>query len=463
MKMSDPLILDSMSDGLICFGLEKKITYVNRAMKRLFGYGEAEAFDPISVQDLAARGLISANHAGLLEWAIAAKKERVTHYETVLRTLQGESLAVTIQVDTLRDQSGQAIGVVEVVRERSPGLRDAAKTAEPQKALHTIIGKSKKMLEILDLLPAVANSTSTVLLEGESGTGKELFARAIHRQGPRRDRPFIAVNCASLSEGLLESELFGHVKGAFTGAMYDRPGRFELADTGTLFLDEIGDMSPSAQAMLLRVLQEQTFERVGGTTTIKVDVRVVAATNKDLARAVQDGAFREDLYYRIRVFPIRIPPLRERRDDILPLIQHFIVLFNRETGKHITSISPKATDFLSTYAYQGNVRELENIIEHAFVCCPGGTILIEHLPKDLTARPPKDQASDRTSGALRPAGRHEVGMLAVQERDLILKTLEETRWNYAETAQRLGIGRSTLWRRLKHFDLKKPPHLPKKE
>lgn len=310
--------------------------------------------------------------------------------------------------------------------------------------LRSLIGKSKKLLETLDLVASAAASHVTVLLEGESGTGKELIARAIHQMGPRRDKPFIAVNCASLSDDLLESELFGHMKGAFTGAIYDRPGRFELANQGTLFLDEIGDMSPAAQAKVLRVLQEQEFERVGGTKTVHVDVRIIAATNKNLSQEVSEGRFREDLYYRIRVFPIRVPPLRERKDDIFPLIKHFMAKFSRETGKQIMNISPKALEYLLSYDYPGNVRELENMIEHAFVTSPGPTLLIEHLPTSAAF-------SLKEPPAFLEA---KAGVLAEQERAMVMKVLKETDWNQTKAAGTLGISRSTLARRLKTFGIK---------
>ncbi|MEK7279414.1 MAG: sigma 54-interacting transcriptional regulator, partial [Nitrospirota bacterium] len=350
----------------------------------------------------------------------------------------------------LKDIKGDVVGIVEVFRNLSlvKGLEGNIKELENRIAdrgrFGNIIGNSKAIREILTVLPTVANSKSTVLLEGESGTGKELIANAIHLNSPRSDKSFVAVNCAALAEGVLESELFGHVKGAFTGAYYDKLGRFELADKGTIFLDEIGDISLSTQGKLLRVLQEEELERVGGTKSIKIDIRVIAASNKDLLSMVKRGEFRDDLYYRIRVFPIRIPPLRERKEDIPQLVRHFISIYNKEMGKNIKTISHSAMAILLSYDYPGNVRELENIIEHASVCCHGDTIQVEHLPNDIMGhRDIVDKASKGT------------GSLKLMERELTLKVLDQSGWNYKEAAKILGLSRTTLWRRLKEFNIKR--------
>jgi two-component system response regulator AtoC len=302
------------------------------------------------------------------------------------------------------------------------------------------------MQEIYELLPVVAQSKSTVLIEGESGTGKELIAEAIHLNSPRRTGPFIKVNCAALAEGILESELFGHVKGAFTGAITDKKGRFELAHKGTIFLDEIGEISPHTQVKLLRVLQEEEFERVGGTESVKVDVRIIAATNKDLTRAMEKGEFRGDLYYRLRVVPIHLPPLRERKDDIPHLIKHFVSKLNKEMDKEINNVSPKVMDFLMDYDYKGNIRELENILEHAFVRCQGNTILAEHLPKDLfgaAVKLPENIIADSDNP-----------LMAI-ERGLILKMLNQHKWKQGEVAKKLHISRVTLWRKIKQLKIEK--------
>ncbi len=302
-----------------------------------------------------------------------------------------------------------------------------------------LIGKNRKMQEIFELIQLVAPMKTTVLIQGESGTGKEPIAHAIHYNSERAKKPFIRVNCAGLVDNLLESELFGHVKGAFTDAIATREGRFAAADGGTLFLDEIGELSLGTQAKLLRVLQEGEYEMVGSTETKKVDVRVIAATNRILKTEIDAGRFREDLYYRLNVVPITPPPLRERRDDIPLLIEHCIEKFSQQTQKSIHRISPDALEILVDYTYPGNVRELENIIEHAFVKCQGGSIEKQHLPLDLISA-----RDDIVTQALR-----ESNPLAALERELVQRVLEESDGKPQLAAQRLGISRTTLWRKLK--------------
>jgi transcriptional regulator with PAS, ATPase and Fis domain len=310
-------------------------------------------------------------------------------------------------------------------------------------SLENFIWKNEKMREIFNLLPKIATTHSTVLIEGESGTGKELMAHAIHQLSLREDKPFIRVNCGALAEGVLESELFGHVKGAFTGAIAHKVGRFELADTGTIFLDEIGELSPTTQVKLLRVVQEGEFERVGDAERLKVDVRIIAATHKDLKKAIEQNEFRQDLYYRLRVVPIHLPPLRERKDDIPPLVSHFLQKFNKEMGRKVGHVSLSAIKLLTAYDYPGNVRELENIIEHAMVFCTGEMLDVEHLQKEIHE---PDQFKEMIK-AERP--------LAAIEREVILKFLNDTHWNYKQTALKLGMSRTTLWRRVKQYGLSK--------
>ena len=307
-------------------------------------------------------------------------------------------------------------------------------------SLENFVWKNEKMREIFNLLPKIARTHSTVLIEGESGTGKELMAHAIHQLSLREDKPFIRVNCGALAEGVLESELFGHVKGAFTGAIADKMGRFELADTGTLFLDEIGDISPATQVKLLRVVQEGEFERVGDSNRIQVDVRLIAATNKDLKKAIEQNQFRQDLYYRLRVVPILLPPLRNRKDDIPPLVNHFLQQFNKEMGRKVNHVSLDAIKILTEYDYPGNVRELENIIEHALVFCTGEILEANHLQKEIYQANPIVR---EMINADKP--------LMMIEKEVILKLLNETGWNYKETGLRLGMSRTTLWRRIKKY------------
>ena len=309
---------------------------------------------------------------------------------------------------------------------------------EERYQFENIIAKSAKMQQVVEVIKVVAKSNATALITGESGTGKELVARAIHSQSYRKDKPFVAVSCAALPESLLESELFGHEKGSFTGAHAQRKGRFEVANRGSLFLDEIGEMSANIQVHLLRVLEEKEFTRVGGNELVKVDVRVISATNKDIKRAVADGQFREDLYYRLNVVTIELPPLRERKEDIPLLAQHFLKKFAVENQKEITGFSPEATDFLLKYEWPGNVRELENAIERAVILAKNSYIEVADLPREnvLLAHSA-------------PPGRS----LKEIERERILNVLDETSKNYSEAARILGISRVTLYNKLKAYGL----------
>jgi len=312
-----------------------------------------------------------------------------------------------------------------------------------------VIGTSKKWKDVLTQAAKVAPTETTVLLTGESGTGKEVVARFIHRGSPRADGPFVALNCAALPETLLESELFGHEKGAFTGAMAAHPGRIEQAAGGVLFLDEVGEMSPAVQAKFLRVLQEREYQRLGGTRPLKADVRVVAATNRDLEAALARGAFREDLYYRLRVFEIRLPPLRERRQDILPLAEAFLEEIGPAVGRPAAGISRDALDALLSYPWPGNVRELRNALERATILCDGGLITVEHLPIGVGRTGAELRPVQADPGALPANG---VSLKGV-ERDLIAKALQEARNNRSQAARLLGITRSQLYSRMQKHGL----------
>ncbi|HEY7676418.1 MAG TPA: sigma-54 dependent transcriptional regulator [Candidatus Methylomirabilis sp.] len=328
--------------------------------------------------------------------------------------------------------------VERVLRERS--LEDAVAAQRGPEAgpgEEGIVGGSPALRRVLDLARSVAPSPTTVLLTGESGTGKEVIARAIHRWSPRVEGPFVAVNCAALPDALLESELFGHERGAFTGAVAQRRGRFELAHGGTLFLDEVGDMSPALQGKLLRVLEAQEFERVGGARTVRVDVRVIAATNADLGAAVAARRFREDLYYRLGVFPIHLPPLRERQEDILPLAEHFLRRLGPALRRPAAGFTPEAQERLQAYAWPGNVRELENVVERAIILARGEAVGLAELSLLPVAAPPAGDG----------------GELKALEHAAILQALADTSGNRRQAAQRLGIGLRTLQYRLKHYGL----------
>ena len=337
--------------------------------------------------------------------------------------------------------------VGELVNERRMNLceliEELKKELRQQYTFQDIVSKNHAIQEIFQILPDIAESDSTVLLQGPSGSGKELFAKAIHNLSLRKDKPFIKVNCGALPDNLLESELFGYVKGAFTDAKKDKPGRFALANGGTIFLDEIGDMSPALQVKLLRVLQDREYERLGGTSTVKVDVRVVAATNKDLVTLVRSRQFRDDLYYRLNVVKVDLPPLLRRREDISLLVEHFVEKFNLKSGKNLSGVSHEVMTFLMRYDFPGNVRELENIIEHAFVMCKGDMIELRHLPPELVdwskEAPLEENVAD--------------GPLQRAEAESIRKALERNRGNRLRTARELGIDRSTLWRKIKRYGI----------
>lgn len=331
-------------------------------------------------------------------------------------------------------------GAVITVRDETR-LEDLERDLNKRRNFEHIIGQSAVMQQVYGLIENLAEVDTTVLVTGESGTGKELVAEALHCRSPRRNGPLIKVNCAALPENLLESELFGHVKGSFTGALKDKAGRFQLAHRGTIFLDEIGDVSPALQVRLLRVLQSKEIERVGGSQSIPVDVRIVAATNSNLQEKVRRGEFREDLYYRLRVVEIPLPPLRERREDVPLLVEHFVGQFNERFGRRINGVSADALAVLAAYGWPGNIRELQHAIEHAFVVCRQPEIDVVHLPRELQEIP-----------AATP-------LLLGEEAIRILAALERTGGNKARAARRLGISRRTIYRKIEEYGIIPPPEI----
>ncbi len=339
-----------------------------------------------------------------------------------------------------------AIGAVnalryEGLRKQNEGLRIASETEDD------IIGANNSLSDVLKLVNKVAHTNATVLILGETGTGKELIARTIHKRSPRASFPFVAINCAALPESLLESELFGHEKGAFTGAINQKPGRFELADGGTIFLDEVGELSPAIQVKLLRVLQEKEFVRVGGTKTISTDVRIIAATNRDLKQAISEGKFREDLYYRLNVFPIFLPPLRQRRADISDLVLYYVEKISADLKVPVPKVSSEAMGMLMSYEWPGNIRELQNVLERAVLLSGGAEITATELPKEISGKQELNSAYISADTKL---------TLPEQEKLLILKALEENSWNQTQAAKQLGVSRDHLRYRIKKFNIKKP-------
>jgi len=374
-----------------------------------------------------------------------ARGEPVVNATARIHSEEGRRIPLRISTALLRDDRGSVIGGVETFQDLSR-IEELQKELESHYTFEDIVGRSPAMMKLFELLPQIAATDSTVLIEGASGTGKELFARAIHNLSPRKDKRFVVVNCAALPDTLLESELFGHKAGAFTDARRDKAGRFAVADKGTIFLDEVGDVSPAMQARLLRVLQERCIEPLGSLESTEVDVRVVAATNKRLPRLVRAGKFREDLFYRIRVVDLKLPALRQRREDIPLLVDHLLAKFNRLQGKAIAGVSDEVLARLMEHDYPGNVRELENIIEQAFVLCRGGLIGPHHLPLEL--RPVSTSGAGDWGGPM---------TLRALERRRITDALRRHRGNRKCAAKELGIDTSTLYRKIKLLGIETPP------
>jgi len=348
---------------------------------------------------------------------------------------------VVLSSSPLVDSDNRSLGAVLVIRDITR-LNALEQELKERYQFHNIIGKSGKMQGVYRLLENLADSETTVLIDGESGTGKELAAEALHYSGVRTSKPLVKVNCSALAENLLESELFGHVKGAFTGAIKDKEGRFEAANHGTIFLDEIGDLSPGLQVKFLRVLQEKEFERVGDNTPIKVDVRVIAATNQDLREKVRRGEFREDLYYRLKVVKVSLPPLRERPEDIPLLVDHFCKSYNKKLKKNIRGVSDQVLRTFMYYPWPGNVRELMHAIEHAYILGQDPAITVDDLPSEIRDYSKSKIPVPKDKSTLQP--------------DDIIQALEKTDWNKAKASRLLGVSRQTLYRKIEDYKIVKP-------
>jgi PAS domain S-box-containing protein len=441
-EKADPffhLILESIAEGVFTTGADSRITSFNRAAEGITGFSRREAIGHFCFDIF--RASLCQTECGLKKSLHTGKP--VTNLCAEILTKDGKEIPISISTSALRDKKGRLLGAVETFRDLS-ALEALKKELSKQYSFSDIVSKNHRILDLFQILPDIAESESTVLIQGPTGSGKELFARAIHNLSRRQGKPYIKVSCAALPETLLESELFGYVKGAFTDARRDKPGRFALAKGGTIFLDEIGDLPPSLQVKLLRVLQEKEYEPLGATVTVKADVRVVAATHQDLSEMVKHGQFREDLYYRLNVVKISLPPLTERREDIPLLVEHFIRQFNLSRGKEISGVTEEVMQLLMNYDYPGNVRELQNIIEHSFVLCKGGLIQLNHLPREMLMARALSQAEG-------PKSRHK----SVEEAEaaLIQEVLERHGGSRQRAAQELGYGRVTLWRKMKRLGL----------
>ncbi len=369
--------------------------------------------------------------------------EPIVDFQTTVALSGGRQGHVLLRTVPLKDRSGENLGMALLLGDVTE-VTNLLRQMNKRSGLGNLVGEDRKMQELFQLIADVADSEATVLIRGESGTGKELVAQAVHERSRRRGGPFVQVNCSALSETLLESELFGHVKGAYTGAVSDRQGRFEEAHGGTIFLDEIGDVSPVVQVKLLRVLQERTIERVGDNKPVAVDVRVVSATNRNLESLLGTGQLREDFYYRIKVLTLNIPPLRDRREDIPLLVHHFLARIARKQGRSDEPlVMGSAMRLLMNHAWPGNVRELENALEHAMVLSRGRAIEAGHLPPELNR-----EAFPRRS--------RDVPLHSGEEKAMLAEALREAGWNRSRAARHLGIDRTTLWRKIREYGLKPP-------
>jgi PAS domain S-box-containing protein len=426
-------IFRSVQDAIVAVDDRLVVTEVNEVAREICGISRDAIGSPFaSSRDPCRRKFLEILQEVLNEGKIVEKRRLECQPEGCPKRV------VSVVGSPLRSAQDAIAGAVLVVKDETR-LDLLERDLGERREFHNLIGKNHAMQRIYSLIEELADVPSTVLIAGETGTGKELVAAAIHYRGSRGDGPFVKVNCSALAESLLESELFGHVKGAFTGALQDKVGRFETANGGTIFLDEIGDIPAGVQARLLRVLQEKEFERVGSSLPVRVDVRIVAATNKDLRQRIKHGLFRDDLYYRLKVMEISLPPLRERKDDVPLLVEHFLKKFANRFQKEIVSVSTDVHKLFAEYPWPGNVRELEHALEHAFITCNQPTITVDHLPMEL-----RDFQADEPS-----SGREK----AVADREALLAALRRTGGNKAGAARLLGISRQTIYRKIEEYGI----------
>ncbi len=442
-SLQNALILDSVADGVFTVDRNWRITSFNLAAELITGWTREKAIGK-NCSDIFQSSICGKNCA-IAESLYTGKP--VANRSITIKDRKDRVKSISISAAPLVDHEGNVVGGVETFRDLSVEV-SLRQQLTRRYTFDQIISKSTSMQRIFEILPDIARSESNVLILGESGTGKELVASAIYHASHRNEAPFVTVNCGALPDTLLESELFGYKAGAFTDARKDKEGRFAAAEGGTLFLDEIGDIPHSLQVKLLRVLQQKTYEPLGSNTPVKADVRIITATNRDLPQLVRDGEFRDDLYYRLNVVNIQLPPLRERVEDIPLLVDHFVKKFSAEKQKDIVGVSDKVIARLMRYSYPGNIRELENIIEYAFILCPGGYIQEEHLPEEISIK----TAAPETAVCLTSGGQ----TLDEIERQAILQSLERNRWKKMLTCRELQISKDTLRRKIEHYGLQNP-------
>ncbi|WP_084312213.1 sigma 54-interacting transcriptional regulator [Desulfobulbus elongatus] len=442
-SIRESLILDSIADGVFTVDRNWNITSFNRAAEEITGWTREKAMG-MSCSDIFHSSICGKNCAIAESLYTGAP---VANRSITIRNSRGDKVPISISAAPLTDHEGNIIGGVETFRDLT-AITSLRQQLSQKYTFDAIISKAPAMQRLFNILPEIARSPSTVLVLGESGTGKELIARALYNASERSDKPFVIVNCAALPETLLESELFGYKAGAFTDARKDKIGRFAAAEGGTLFLDEIGDLPGSVQVKLLRVLQEKVYEPLGSNIPVKADVRIITATNRDLEALVNEGSFRNDLFYRLNVVRISLPPLRERKEDIPLLIDHFIKKYSAQQGKDIVGISGAALSLLMRYDYPGNIRELENVVEYSFILCEGGYIQPHHLPEPFAAG----------HEAAAPRARADAGpqTLEEMEKQAIVLSLDRNRWRKMATCRELGISKDTLRRKIERYGIANP-------
>jgi transcriptional regulator with PAS, ATPase and Fis domain len=430
-------VFRSVGDAIISVDPELVVLELNESAQRICSLSREAIGRVMGTTGLRCRGRC----LEALREALEGKRFIREHHVECRHEERG-SQVVSLSIFPLIDHADNFSGAVMTARDETSPAGFERNRGEGRR-FHNIIGGSDEMQEVFDLIDSLRDVETTVLIIGESGTGKELVADALHHGGRRTPKPFVKVNCGAIADNLLESELFGHVKGAFTGATADKVGRFQRAEGGTIFLDEIGNISPRMQLSLLRVLQAKEFERVGSSTPIRVDVRVIAATNQDLPEKIRKGEFREDLYYRLKVVKIAVPPLRERKEDIPLLVDHFLGKFNEKFGREITAVSDDVLEVFMAYHWPGNVRELEHAVEHAFILCRQKIVILAHLPSEL----------NDSNGAGEKRGPSSQPFSGNNDRNTILSALEKAAWNKAKAARILGISRRTIFRKIKEYQM----------